>query len=62
MRHTRELQSDTGQQRLKDCHTDHALRHRAYRKPGQRNKILIALRHDPRLDPSDCVDQAEVHK
>ena len=58
MRHAREFQADSGQQRLKDGNADDALRHRAYRLPGQRNKILASLRHKTRLNPPDGRNEA----
>ena len=54
MRHPRKLQSDSGQQRLKDGHADNSLGHRAYRQPGQRDEILASLGDQPRLNSPYC--------
>ena len=54
MRHAGKLQSDSGQQRLKDGHADDSLSHRAYRQPGQRDEILASLRDQSRLNSPYC--------
>jgi hypothetical protein len=53
VRHIRNLQTYSYQQRLQDGNAEHALAYRAYGKAGQRDEILASLRHDPRLDAPD---------
>src|SRR3954453_14503350 len=57
MGYGRKFQPDSRQQRLKDRDADYSLRHRAYSRTRQSNKVFTFLRHETRLDPPDCRDE-----
>src|SRR3954452_11172024 len=62
MGYGRKFQPDSRQQRLKDRDADYSLRHRAYSRTRQSNKVFTFLRHETRLDPPDCRNEVRTVK